>query len=215
MNELTLKNIFKKTPLASEYFRQYSRYLLHLLANLDFEIIENVADLILTKAKEGRAVFLIGNGGSATTASHFATDLSHCGFIKHRPIIKAISLTENIAMLTALGNDKGYDQIFASQIKNLFQPEDILIAISASGNSPNLIAAIKQAQKMGGHTIGLVGFNGGEMGKICEHVIQVQTEQGEYGPVEDLHIILDHMLTSYLGIKLKNGNATKRRRSVS
>lgn len=205
MSEITLKNIFKKNSIASEYFRQYSRYLLHLLANLDFEIIENVAGLILAKSKAGRTVFLIGNGGSATTASHFATDLSHCGFINHRPIIKAICLAENIAMLTALGNDKGYDQIFTSQIKNLFQKDDILIAISASGKSPNLISAIKQAKKMGGNTIGLVGFDGGELAKICDHVIQVQTEQGEYGPVEDMHIVLDHMLTSYLGIKLMRG----------
>lgn len=194
--------MFQEQRVPGEYFRDYSRYLFHLLANLDFEIIENVADLILKKAKAGRTVFLIGNGGSATTASHFATDLSHCCFIDHKPIIKAISLVDNVALLTALMNDRGQEEIFTRQIRNLFQKDDILIAISASGNSANIVSAVTQAKKMGGHTIGIVGFDGGIIADLCDYVIQVRTEKGEYGPVEDIHVFLDHMITSYLGIKL-------------
>lgn len=199
---ITIRTLLKNRRVSGEYFREYARYLFHLLANLDFEIIENVSDLILKKSREGRTVYLIGNGGSATTAAHFATDLSHCGFLEHKPIIRAISLTENIALLTAIGNDRGYDQIFARQLKSLFQKDDILIAISASGNSPNLIVGVKEAKKMGGHAVGLVGFDGGELATLCDYVIQVRTEKGEYGPVEDVHVFLDHMITSYIGLQL-------------
>src|SRR3989338_6380410 len=198
----TIDSLFKSKTVSGEYFKEYARYLFNLLANLDFEIIESVADLILKKSKTGNTVYIIGNGGSATTAAHFATDLSHCGIIDHKPIIRAMSLTENVALITAIGNDRGYEEIFTRQLTSLFQKGDILIAISASGNSPNLVSAVKKAKYLGGETVGLLGFDGGELGKICDYIIQVSTEKGEYGPVEDVHIFLDHMITSYLGMYL-------------
>lgn len=200
------KKTQKGPPLTEQYFREYSQYLFHLLANLDFEIIEMVANLILERARAGKTLYFIGNGGSATTASHFATDLTHCYHIGHKPIIRAISLTENVALLTAVGNDKGYEQIFTAQISALLQPGDILFAISASGNSPNLISAIRKTKLLGGTTVGLVGFSGGELSKICDYVIHVRTEQGHYGPVEDVHVFIDHMITSYLGLVLNKKN---------
>lgn len=200
MEPTTIKDIFDSKTASGEYFKEYARYLFNLLANLDFEIIEHVAHLILKKSQTGNTVYIIGNGGSATTAAHFATDLSHCGLINHGPIVRAISLTENIALLTAIGNDRGYEEIFSRQLHSLFRKGDMLIAISASGNSPNLVSAIKYVKKMDGDTVGIVGFDGGELAKICDHVIQVSTEKGEYGPVEDIHLFLDHMITSYLGM---------------
>lgn len=209
MNSTTINSIFNSKTVSGEYFKEYARYLFNLLANLDFEIIESVADLILKKSKEGKTVYIIGNGGSATTASHFATDLSHCGLIGHQPIVRAISLTENVALLTAIGNDRGYEEIFSRQLNSLFQKGDILIAISASGNSPNLVSAVKYAKGMGGNTVGMLGFDGGELAKICDYVIQVSTEKGEYGPVEDVHVFLDHMITSYLGMYLSKSLSLK------
>lgn len=190
------------------YFREYSQYLFHLLANLDFEVIENVTRLIIRCARRKKSVYLTGNGGSATTASHFATDLVHAGMLGHEPIVRAMSLVDNIALLTALGNDKGYDQVFARQLKAVGGKGDILIAISASGNSQNLIEAVKTAAAMDITSVGILGFDGGQLSKLCDYSIIVRTKKGEYGVVEDLHLFLDHMIASYISMYIrgkKNG----------
>ncbi len=192
------------------YFREYSQYLFHLLANLDFEVIENVAHLILDRAKKKRTVYLIGNGGSATTAAHFAIDFVHAGMLDHAPIIRAINLAENIGIVTALGNDKGYDQIFSRQLRMLGRKGDILIAISASGNSVNLLEAVKVAKEMGITTVGILGFDGGQLGAMCDYSIVVRTKKGEYGVVEDIHLFLDHMLASYIALSLREAKGKKR-----
>lgn len=191
------------------YFREYSQYLFHLLANLDFEVIQNVTELILERARQKKTVYLIGNGGSATTASHFAADLVHAGMLEYEPIIRAVSLVENIALVTALGNDRGYDQIFARQLKALGKKGDILIAISASGNSPNIVEAVKVASKTGITTVGILGFDGGQLNALCDYPIVVRTKKGEYGAVEDIHLFLDHMITSYISLSLKDKQRRK------
>lgn len=191
------------------YFREYSQYLFHLLANLDFEVIENVAHLIIARARQKKSVYLIGNGGSATTASHFATDLVHAGMLGHEPIIRAMSLLENIALVTALGNDKGYDQIFSRQLKAIGKKGDILIAISASGNSPNVVEAVKTAKKMDVTSVGILGFDGGALNELCDYSIVVRTKKGEYGVVEDIHLFLDHMIASYISLYMKNNKRRK------
>lgn len=206
MKERNLQKLYRDQHIPGNYLREYSQYLFHLLANLDFEIIENIANLIIRQAKKGKVVYLIGNGGSATTASHFATDLVHCGIIGHKSIIRAISLADNVSLITALGNDKGYDQIFAQQLSSLARKGDVLISISASGNSQNLVEAFAVAKKRGMYTVGLVGFDGGKIGKLADYVVQVKTEKGEYGPVEDIHLFLDHMLTSFIALTLQTKN---------
>ena len=195
-----MTNIHKVKPV--DFFRSYSNYLSTLLENLDFNKIEKIANLIICQSRKKKTVYLIGNGGSASTASHFATDLIHCGHINHRSIIRAISLSDNISLITAIGNDKGYKYIFSRQLERVAQKEDILIAISASGNSDNLIEAFKAAKKMGVTTVALLGFDGGKMAKIADYVIHVKTPKGKYGPVEDTHLFLDHMISFYIGSKL-------------
>jgi len=209
MPKRNIRKIYKKSSRPGDYFREYAKYLFHLLANLDFNVIEKVAKIISEHSYQGKTVYLIGNGGSATTASHFATDLSHGTLLKGKLLIKAVSLVDNIPLITAISNDRGYERVFVNQIKNLFQKGDILIAISASGNSLNLIEAVKLAKKMGGVTIGLLGFDGGKLAKICDYAIIVHTEKGQYGPVEDVHIFLDHMITSYLGLSLPKTKSKK------
>ena len=196
-----LEAMFQSTVTAEQYFKEYHKYLSELLDNLDYKAIEEVTQLIREKAKDGQIIFLIGNGGSAATASHFATDLVQCSQARAGLYFRAVSLTDNVPLLTALGNDKGYEEVFAGQIRNLFRKGDMLIAISASGNSPNVIAAARLAKELGGVTVGVIGFDGGELAQICDHVIHVPTNKGEYGPVEDIHLILDHMITSYLQMK--------------
>lgn len=183
---------------------KYSKYLSKLLGNLDFKAVEKVANLIIRQSGRGKTIYIIGNGGSASTASHFATDLMHCSLIGHRPIIRAISLSDNTSLITAIGNDKGYEQIFSKQLERVADKGDILMAISASGNSRNLIEAFKRAKNMGMTTVALLGFDGGKMLKLADHVIHVRTPMGEYGPVEDTHLFLDHMITFYIGLVLNS-----------
>lgn len=190
----------------SNYLKGYSEYLSDLLKSLDHKSIEEVAKLIIKRARLGKTVYLIGNGGSASTATHFATDLVHCGHIGHKPIIRAVSLSDNISLITAIGNDKGYEYIFANQLKALGNEGDICIVISASGNSPNLIEACEVAKKMGVTTVALLGFDGGKLVKMADHVIHVKTPKGQYGPVEDTHIFLDHMISFYIGSLLSKKN---------
>ena len=193
---------FQSTVTAEQYYKEYHKYLSKLLDNLDYKAIEEVTQLILEKSKDGQTIFLVGNGGSAATATHFATDLVQCSQPEAGLCFRAISLTDNVPLLTALGHDKGYEEVFAGQIRNLFRKNDILIAISASGNSPNVVAAARLAKQMGGHTVGLLGFDGGKLAGICDYAVLVDTPKGEYGPVEDIHMVIDHMVTSYLRLKL-------------
>lgn len=196
-----LEAIFQSTGTAEQFFEEYCKYLSELSDNLDYKTIEKVTQLVLEKSKSGQTIFLIGNGGSAATASHFAVDLTQCSQPGAGLYFRAVSLTDNLPLLTALGNDKGYEEVFAGQVGNLLRKNDVLIAISASGNSPNVIAAVRLAKELGGVTVGLVGFDGGELAQICDYVIHVPTNKGEYGPVEDIHLILDHMITYYLRMK--------------
>lgn len=187
---------------AEQFFAGYGRYLGKLLENMDFKVMERVVELMLAKTKEGRTIFFAGNGGSAATASHFVTDLVQCSRPEKGILFKAISLVDNVPLMTALANDYSYDDVFTVQMQSLFAKGDMLVAISGSGNSPNIVAAVKLAKEMGGVTVALAGFDGGKMALLCDHVILVKTEKGEYGPVEDIHMVIDHMFSCYLRMKL-------------
>jgi D-sedoheptulose 7-phosphate isomerase len=193
-----LRGIDKAEP----FFAGYGRHLSKLLDSMDYKVLEQVTQFLLDKTRAGSSIFLVGNGGSAATASHFATDLIQCSRPDNGICFRAISLVDNVPLLTALGNDYSYEDIFTVQMKNLFGKKDILIAISGSGNSPNIVAAARLAKQMGGTVIGLVGFDGGKLAGICDYVVLVKTDKGEYGPVEDIHMVIDHMVTSYLRLKL-------------
>ncbi len=193
-----LEKLFKDCDNKKEYFKNYSKYLNQILLKLDIDAIQNVIDCFLAARKNGRKIFFAGNGGSAATASHFAQDLAEVCRKAGKECFRTLSLTDNVSFITALGNDYGYDTIFTGQLKNLYAPGDMLVAISASGNSPNVVEAIKMVKELGGTTIGLVGFDGGIMAQLCDHVIHVPSNKGEYGPVEDVHLILDHMMTSFI-----------------
>ena len=115
--------------------------------------------------------------------------------------MRAISLTDNQPFITAVSNDIGFEHVFEEQLRNMLQLGDVVVAISASGNSPNVVKAIEFANSHGAVSIGLVGFDGGRLREISQIVLHVPTDHGEYGPVEDIHLILDHMITEYLIMK--------------
>ena len=167
-----------------------------VLATLDVAAVERAAQAILTAYDEGRTVFICGNGGSATTASHMAADLGKNSAMLGKPRLRVLSLSDNMSWFSALGNDLGYENVFVEQIENFLQPGDVLIAISASGNSPNVVKAAEFARAHGGKVVGLVGFKGGKLKEIADIAVHSQIE--DYGPVEDSHLMLDHIFVEAL-----------------
>jgi D-sedoheptulose 7-phosphate isomerase len=195
----TLDDLFEKSQNKEEYIAGYARYLSLMLANLNTKQVAAFIDTLMTARNNGKKIFFIGNGGSAATASHFANDLlAGMRLTAAQKPFKAVALTDNNALMTAIGNDDGYDYIFSKQLDALMEPGDVVVAISASGNSPNLVKAIELARSRGNTSVGLVGFDGGKMMSICSQVVHIPATKGEYGPVEDMHMILDHLVTTYI-----------------
>ena len=192
-----IETIYNNSSNPSEYISAYFKHLTQILSELDLSSIEKFIGLLLSARKEGKNVYFIGNGGSAATASHFANDLAIGTRSKKLPF-KVMSLTDNSSVITAIGNDYGYEQVFVKQLEACLGSGDLLVAISASGNSPNILKAVEYTKENNGITIGLTGFDGGELKKIVDHVIHVPTVNGDYGPVEDVHMILDHVVGNYL-----------------
>ena len=185
--------------MADQFIGHAQRYferLRQVLDGIDHSEIERFVDLLLQARQSGQNIFFVGNGGSAATSSHFANDLS-IGTRQQEKPFKVISLVDNNATLSAIGNDYGYDQIFARQIKVYGQKDDLLVGISASGNSPNLLRAFETGRELGLVTVSITAFDGGKLKQIADHSVHVPTNAGEYGPAEDAHLILDHLITYY------------------
>lgn len=183
---------------AADYARRYVDYVGRLLNGLDFRAVEEFARILEEARRAGATVFLAGNGGSAATASHFANDLGLGTRAPGAPPLRAISLTDNVPVVTALANDRDYADIFVGQLAVLFRPGDVLVVISASGNSANVVRAVEYANAHGGTTVGLLGFDGGKLRTLCRLPIVVATPAGEYGPVEDVHMVINHLLMTWL-----------------
>lgn len=193
------------TTPASEFAKSYLQGLKGVLDKLPFKEIDRVVDAIEAAHAAGKQIFVIGNGGSAATASHMMNDLNK-GTLGHKgdapwKRFRVIALTDNVSLMTAWANDADYNTVFSEPLKNLAQPGDLLVAISASGNSPNIIAAVDAAKQLGVKVIGLTGFGGGKLAKMAD--VSFVVPSNEYGPVEDVHMILDHIITGYLYEKLK------------
>lgn len=204
----TLDRMFSESSNLAEYAQRYAAYIADLLRGLDLGAVERVGQLLETARRADATIFLIGNGGSAATASHFATDLSlgprKVGGLPYR----AISLADNASLLTAAGNDLGYETVFLEQLKTLLRPGDVVIAISASGNSPNVVSAVDFANSTGAITIALTGFDGGTLGAMATEHLHVATPRSDYGPVEDVHLVLNHLISSYL-VRLTRAQAAR------
>jgi D-sedoheptulose 7-phosphate isomerase len=157
-----------------------------------------IADIDLATATirrawaRGRTLFLMGNGGSAATASHLAVDLAKGLVADGRPRLRAIALTDNVPLLTAYANDVSYDLVFAEQLANFVQPHDVVLAISGSGNSPNVLAAVQLARDSGAITIGLTGFHGGALKGLVDQAIVVPSDNMQL--IEDGHMVIAHIL---------------------
>lgn len=173
-------------------FKEYVKNMNSILEVLDEKQINCFIDLLLTAYKEEKMVFVIGNGGSAANASHFAQDLAK-GTRKNLEQVKrfkALSLTDNLPFITALGNDDGYDTIFEQQLRTYAKPGDILICISGSGNSPNILRAVRWANENNLITIGITGFDGGELIKLSKYSVHVPLN--DMCTSETIHTVIFH-----------------------
>jgi D-sedoheptulose 7-phosphate isomerase len=166
------------------------------LGKLPVDMTAQVVELIETARANGKRVFTFGNGGSAATASHFASDLSKGAISAGKPRIKAFALTDNVPLLSAWANDTAYENIFAEQLENLVETGDIAIGISGSGNSQNVLNGVKVAKAKGASTIGFIGFDGGKLKSLVDLAIVVPNDNMEQ--VEDIHLLLAHIITTCL-----------------
>ncbi len=193
-----------------EFIQNYISTLQQTMAQLSQPLISEVIHLLQHARMQGNQVFILGNGGSASTASHFVCDLAKNTRREGLPHFRAIGLTDNMEIFSAYANDEGYENVFSQQLINLIRPGDIVIAISASGNSKNVLNAVDEARKYGVTTIGFTGFDGGRLGQMVDVHIHVRSNIIEH--VEDIHLMLEHMIVRtikdqpFIGISLPDAS---------
>lgn len=181
---------------SSDNVRAYLDRLKVMLAAIDAEAVMKAVGVLLEAYDRQRTVFICGNGGSASTASHMAADLGKNAVAAGKPRLRVISLNDNMAWFSALANDLGYADVFAEQVENLLGPGDVLVTLSASGNSENVVKAAALARARGGRVVALVGFTGGKLAQMADAVVHLRSDS--YGPVEDGHLVLNHIFTEAL-----------------
>jgi D-sedoheptulose 7-phosphate isomerase len=159
---------------------------------IDRSAVRRVVDVLFAAWQRGGTTFVIGNGGSAATASHMMNDLLKCTLVEGQPRFRAIALTDNVPSMTAFANDISYDEIFSEQLRSLLRPDDVVIALSGSGNSPNVLRAIAFANEAGATTVGLCGDTGGKLALLAS--VAVCIPAARIGQQEDGHLILNHAI---------------------
>ncbi len=202
-----IESLLNEASDIQQFSKGYFSYLSSLLNQLDTNAIASFADEMEKARKNHNTIFFIGNGGSAATASHMANDFGsdirkNTG---NKLPFRAMSLTDNIPVIMAISNDDGYNNIFVNQLRIHYRSGDKLVAISASGNSGNVLEAAKWVKERNGTVMSLVGFDGGRLREVSDIVIHVKSNKGEYGPVEDIHMILDHLLANWLHCRVQAG----------
>lgn len=191
------------------FFSSYTNSLMRVIYRIDSYSVQNLIDALLAARIKEKQIFVIGNGGSAANASHMAADLAKDRFQRRDLLFKIQSLVDNTPLITATANDYGYKNIFVEPLKRLMNPGDIVIAISSSGNSENVVRAIEYANNNGGESFSLVGFGGGRLGEISKNVIDIPCKKGEYGFHEDICSIIYHMVIDYIVEHDKNNLKTE------
>jgi phosphoheptose isomerase len=193
---------------AGAFGRRYTQELHAILDRLDYAAIERIVDRLLRAYQDGRRVYAIGNGGSAATAAHIVCDFGKNTGGPTWPGLRVSCLTDNVPTATALSNDHGYDSVFVRQLTTLLDPGDLVIALSASGKSPNIVSAMRAARERGAAVVGLLGFDGGPARDLCDEAIVVSSFN--YGQVEDAHLVIGHIISQYLRERLSAIGQTPR-----
>ncbi len=192
---------------ATEHISTYLADTRATLDGLSAQEIQAVIEELQRAYQDGRQVLIIGNGGSAASASHLACDLSKTVLghpvDRHAKRFRALSLTTDLSIITAWANDFSFDDVFAEQVESLGQPGDLLIAITGSGNSRNIVAGVQMARRLGMRSVGLLGFDGGHVKGIVDTHVLVRSS--DYGHVEDMHMVLVHLITAYFSRLVRSG----------
>jgi D-sedoheptulose 7-phosphate isomerase len=182
--------------MSAEYFgfaEQYRNRLANALASIDPGAVSQVIATLAEARRNGRHIFVCGNGGSASTASHFVCDMVKGASFNRESRFRIMALTDSLPTITAYSNDVSYDCVFAEQLKNFAGPGDVVMAISGSGNSPNVVKAVEYGNSIGCTTIALTGRDGGRLGPLAK--IQVHVSDPHMGRIEDGHMIVCHMIS--------------------
>lgn len=175
---------------------RYLAELADMVRQMPQDRIWEVLQVLMDAWRKGSRVFLMGNGGSAATASHMANDLNKYTIVPGQPRFKVLSLSDNVPLMTAWGNDTSYENIFLEPMLNFWEPGDVAIGISGSGNSPNVLKAMRAARELGGTAIGFTGRDGGKLKDVVDVCIQVPSDK--IVQQEDGHMILDHLMATTL-----------------
>jgi D-sedoheptulose 7-phosphate isomerase len=186
-----------------EIFGDYLKGLRSCLDEIKEKDIVEIVDIIMKACSDGKKVIFMGNGGSATTASHFARDISIGTARKGKPRVRAISLADSVVAITSLANDVGYNSVFKEQLVGQVDKGDVVIGISASGNSPNVLEAMEYARGAGAVTVGFIGFGGGKLKALSDKSVVLSCQ--DYGQVEDTHLVLDHIITCLIKERIAGG----------
>jgi len=203
MNDI--KTLSKKSKNIKEFSLNYFKRLSEIFKKIDADKLKSFEKCLNDARLKGKTIFVFGNGGSASTATTMANDL---GFdiikkTKTNKTFKFFSINDNTSVLTAIANDVGYENIFINQLKIHYKKGDIAVILSASGNSKNLIYAAKWLKKNNGKVLSIVGFNGGLLKKISNICLYFKTDKSEYGPIEDIHLIINHIFAHWFQNKIK------------
>lgn len=193
-----------------DYINRYLQGVKQVAETIDRVAVDRAIDLLWGTWQRGNTVFTCGNGGSAGTASHFAADLFKCTIVDHQPRLRAISLVDNIPLVSALVNDEGWEQVYVRQLETLFRPGDVVVAISVHGGSgrdraglwsQNLLQAVRYARSHGGYALGLSGFDGGAMKELADVCVVVPYHTTPH--VESFHVVLHHLVTFCLAERIR------------
>lgn len=183
-----------------ELIDDYINSLKNILDCVQISEVNKAAEILFKAYTNDKSIFIIGNGGSASTAEHFVCDLSKGTVKEGKKRFKVHSINENMSLITAYANDFDYNVIFIEQLKNLLGENDVVIGISASGNSQNILRAIEYANEAGAVTLGMTGFDGGKLKTAAKHCIHISSRN--YGQIEDIHLITAHAICQYLKEKI-------------
>jgi D-sedoheptulose 7-phosphate isomerase len=202
-----VKNV-KTTAIAAAPSLAAKDYLLavqDVLAHLDHQVVDGMIDVIWRGYEEGRTLFVFGNGGSAALASHFACDIGKGTVAGRAKRLKTIALTDNVALITAWANDKAYEEIFSGQLESLAEKGDIALAISGSGNSPNVIRGLEAGRRLGVQTLVLTGFAGGRAKTLADLCLIVPSDSMQH--IEDAHLCATHAIFLAIRQRMMLNNA--------
>jgi D-sedoheptulose 7-phosphate isomerase len=199
-----------------EYIERFLDGVQEVTQRIDGEAVDRAIEALFAAWQRGNTVFTCGNGGSAGTATHLAADLFKCTIAPGRPRLRAMSLVDNVPLMSALTNDDGWDKVYEEQLKTLFRPGDVVLAISVHGGSgrdkaglwsQNLLRALQYAKDNGGQAIGFSGFDGGAMKELCDVCVVVPYQTTPH--VEAYHVVIHHLVTFCLAEKIRNSHASR------